>query len=569
MSSQPDPFDILFSPALLYSWISSHVVLVVAMAVIAIAITTRFQVIDVPQSQKTRNAYAPTVPYWFPILGHIPNMVWDATQFMRSKRDQYVDGAYSLNFGGTVHTIVYKPSLVTALLNAKDSSASAENVADYIGEKVFGFPLKKEGKKYYAANEEIRNCYHHLLSETRLGDMVRRTAQTTKENVVNLVSFSKSPVDQSYWERTAKAQLTVDKNGEEVVAANMLDLIRDFCALASNPSILGTDLVNNYPGFLADMWTFDRAFLYLGAGLPRWVPIPLVTRAHIARRNLIRAFSEFEQAMDDYVSGKDPGPKWQNLDDVGAVIRARIDVYRKYDFSMAARASFDLGLTWATNANSNMLVFWMLNRAYADTELAGRLREEIAPYVQAVQPKQTLAVAEAPRLQKFDVDGICSQCPLLKSCYVECLRVDAATWSFKQVKEDFELNPREKAGTTYMLRKGEYIHAAHDLHNTNPAYFPQPEAFQADRHVKIDENGRRTADLGTIRPYGGGSSMCKGRFFAYKECMVFAAAILAMWDIEPVGGGAWKMPKPRKSTGVYGTEDPTRVWLRRRPLPTR
>lgn len=61
--------------------------------------------------------------------------------------------------------------------------------------------------------------------------------------------------------------------------------------------------------------------------------------------------------------------------------------------------------------------------------------------------------------------------------------------------------------------------------------------------------------------------MCKGRFFAYKECMMFAAAILAMWDMETAGGGEWKLPKSRKNTGVYGTGDPTRVWLRRRKLP--
>lgn len=60
--------------------------------------------------------------------------------------------------------------------------------------------------------------------------------------------------------------------------------------------------------------------------------------------------------------------------------------------------------------------------------------------------------------------------------------------------------------------------------------------------------------------------MCKGRFFAYKECMIFAAAIIAMWEIEPRGGREWRMPSHRKSTGVYGTSKDTRVWLKRREL---
>lgn len=60
--------------------------------------------------------------------------------------------------------------------------------------------------------------------------------------------------------------------------------------------------------------------------------------------------------------------------------------------------------------------------------------------------------------------------------------------------------------------------------------------------------------------------MCKGRAFALKESLLFVAAIISMWEIEPAGGGKWRMPKHRKATGVYGTDDVTRVWIRRREL---
>jgi len=60
--------------------------------------------------------------------------------------------------------------------------------------------------------------------------------------------------------------------------------------------------------------------------------------------------------------------------------------------------------------------------------------------------------------------------------------------------------------------------------------------------------------------------MCKGRQFAAKESVLFAAAIVALWEIEPVKGGEWKMPRHRKATGVYSTNDSTRVWIKRRKL---
>jgi len=63
--------------------------------------------------------------------------------------------------------------------------------------------------------------------------------------------------------------------------------------------------------------------------------------------------------------------------------------------------------------------------------------------------------------------------------------------------------------------------------------------------------------------------MCKGRAFAFKECMMFSAAIVALWDIVPAGGtSTWRLPKHKKATGVYTTRDDTRVWVKRRQLPT-
>lgn len=62
-------------------------------------------------------------------------------------------------------------------------------------------------------------------------------------------------------------------------------------------------------------------------------------------------------------------------------------------------------------------------------------------------------------------------------------------------------------------------------------------------------------------------SMCKGRAFAFKECMVFAAAIVAVWDLEPAGRGPWKIPRHRTATGVFGAKDDVRVWISRRKLP--
>ena len=444
----------------------------------------------------------PAVPYWIPLLGHLPSMGIDADGFVKSLRHRYSQGIFALNFGGATHNVMYTPGLATALLNQKIDNADSEDVSKRILQHIFGFPSNEIGL-YEKAHPEIMTCYKPLLSDPGLSGMVERTVRKIKENVLSFVSFSSSLVDQTQWERKSSVKITSDKAGEQVVEASLLPLIRDFCAQSANASLMGSNFLANYPDFFDDIWTVDRGFLLLAAGLPQWLPIPVITRAHIARKNILEKVTAFHEAMDKEANGQDPGPDWRDLEDVGPVTKARMLVYRKYGFSIRSRAAIEHSLMWAANANSNTLVFWMLNRIYADPALLSRLREEIATYVKAVQPKQDFPVPEPPRIDVFNADGLCTNCPLLKSCYIESLRLDAASWSFKVVKQDFILQSREKEAHQWMLRKGDYAHAAHDLHNTDPNYFENPLVWKADRHVRYETKGESSSvDMGSIRPYG-------------------------------------------------------------------
>ena len=444
----------------------------------------------------------PAVPYWMPLLGHLPNMAWDADGFVKSLRSYYTNGIFALNFGGTKHNIICTPGLATAFLNQKPSNADFEQIGMRAMTHVFGFP-RKEMPVFEKAYAELTAQYKHLLTEPSLGEMVRRTTTKMKENILNLVSFATSPVDQMLWERTSSVQPLTDSNGEQVVEASLLPLIRDFCAHTANPSIMGSNFLAKFPDFFDDLWTLDRGFLLLAAGMPGWLPVPILTRARIARKRIADQICVFHEAMEAEASGQDSGPDWRDLDDVSKLVKERTAVYRKYGLSIRARAACEEVLMWAANANSNALVFWMINRIYSDPELLASIREEIAPYAQAVQPKQEFPIPEPPRLEAFNLEGLCSSCPLLKSCYVECLRLDTASWSLKVVKQDFVLQSREKDSPGWLLRRGEYAHAAHDLHNTDSNYFEDPMIWKADRHIRYEEGEKKaTVDLGSIRPYG-------------------------------------------------------------------
>lgn len=492
--------------ALLYSKAMDHPTILLAILLLVTIIITRLISSSKPIRTSSGAIPIPSVPYLFPILGHLPSMGWDATGFTRRLRNRYQStGAYSLNFGGTVHNILFTPSLATALLNTKDENAEANNVFKLVMGRVFGYPhsVRREEQIYDEMASEVNGLYRYFSDAGSLGEMVERTVRKTKEGVRDFVTFSTSLVDQTLWERSAGAEVKTDEEGERVVEADLMQLVRDFCALNANPSIIGSDFINNFPQFFENLWTMDAGFLMLASGLPRWVPIPALTRAHIARRNALQMLEQFEVAIDKWAAGEDPGQEWRDLDDVGPVVKGRVRIYREHGCSIRARAAIELALMWAANANSNLLVFWMLERIFADKQLLAMIRDEVAPYVRAVQPKKEFPVPEAPRLESVDMQGLTEKCPLLKSCYVESLRLDTASWSLKVVNQDFELKPRDKEAQALLLRKGEYVHVAHDLHNTDPNAFENPDVWKADRHVKYSEDGKMlSADLGTIRPYG-------------------------------------------------------------------
>ncbi|KAM0721569.1 hypothetical protein Q7P37_002494 [Cladosporium fusiforme] len=568
MAYPPPPSNLSLRFNALYSAVSDHPVLTLAVLLTLTIVATRL--LSSQQSDHGPNGIkrVPAVPYTLPFLGHLPSMFYDAKAFTQRLRAAYhPSGAYSLNFGGTVHNIIFAPGLATALVNAKLENANELNLFRGIMAKVFAYPVAKEGHLYDKASPDINRLYKHFMSDPGLRDMTARTAQIAKETIASFVTGSQSLVDQMMWERTAEVEIKTDGKGDKVVEIDLMELTRDWCANAANPSIIGSDFGNNFPDYYRDIWTLDKGFLLLATGLPRWIPIPSLTRAHIARRNLLNKILKFEVAMDKWAAGENPGPEWRDLEDVGPVVKGRVHIYREVGMSMNSRASLELALLWAANANSNALVFWMLERIYSDKTLLAMLRKEIEPYVRAVQPKQQFVIPDAPRLEKFDVDGLFANCPLLKSCYIECLRLDAASWSLKIAQQDFVLSSKEQEVHNYLLQKGEFVHVAHDLHNTDPNAFENPEVFKADRHVRYDEDGKGSAEMGKMRPFGGGHSMCKGRAFAFKEIMLFTAAIISMWEIDPVDGGEWKMPKHRKATGTYSTDDATRVWIKQRKLP--
>lgn len=502
-------------PQVLLSYVKQEHLIALAITFTVVCISTRILSANNGRpGDKSHNGgakVAPAVPYWIPYLGHIPQMALNSESFLAGLRKLYPGGAFSLNFLGGVHTVVFKPGLTASLINQPVHIADGYASSKHLMKANFGWPRSKASLETYDKMiDDLIVIYKKLNSEPSLGQMVDRTVSRLRHNIADFVTFNESEVDQTDWEKSADAETIQDKKGEQVVEADLFDLVRNFIAMTANVSLFGTDFVENYPRFWQHLWRFDEGFMALAADLPAWLPISKAIAARRARSEAMVCLRAFQTALEDDREGKKPTPEWADIDNVSPLIQSRVDdVYRKHNLTIEQRASCEFGLAWAMNANSNPLVFWMLWRINSDAVLLARIREEIAPYVVVEKPAHGFGPAfkAAARIESIDVEGLVNNCPLLKAAYIETLRVDVGAWSFKVIREDAIISDKD-GSDKFLLPKGTYAHGAHELNHMNPDVFEDPKEWLLERHIKWDtsnEKGEKRpvgADMGVVRPYG-------------------------------------------------------------------
>lgn len=249
------------------------------------------------------------------------------------------------------------------------------------------------------------------------------------------------------------------------------------------------------------------------------------------------------------------------------------------------------------NVNANQVIFWLVWYIYATPSLLSEIRREVSPYVKFVPPPSNgLPISEAPRLS-IDIDALWHKCPLLKSAFFETMRIEAAAVSYKKIEADFVVTESEEDARllgkahadSYVLGKDEYICIPHNVHQNDGRYWRDPGRFEPRRFWNLGDQDANVAnghtgssdvkpvdmddesyanikvDYGTMKVWGGGKQSCKGKTFAEREVVLFAAAIVSQWDMMPTdNGGKWVHPGRIVSAGTGSPKKEVKVRISRR-----
>lgn len=166
------------------------------------------------------------------------------------------------------------------------------------------------------------------------------------------------------------------------------------------------------------------------------------------------------------------------------------------------------------------------------------------------------------------------ECPLLKACYLETIRLDANIQSNRKIVKDFKFAESDDAASqgdqSLTMTAGSYIHALHYLHHTDPVYFEDPNTYRPERFLRRVETNEKPGSIGshqttvvdqmTLRPYGSGNSVCIGRVLAERVCLYLVASILHTWDIQPADlATGWVIPGHISMAGVCSPDKDVRA----------
>uniref|UniRef100_A0A8C5R0R0 5-beta-cholestane-3-alpha,7-alpha-diol 12-alpha-hydroxylase n=1 Tax=Leptobrachium leishanense TaxID=445787 RepID=A0A8C5R0R0_9ANUR len=213
-------------------------------------------------------------------------------------------------------------------------------------------------------------------------------------------------------------------------------------------------------------------------------------------------------------------------------------------------------LLWLSQGNTGPSCFWLLfylmKHPEAMKAVVGEVQKIIKETGQEVKPGGPLLNLTRDMLLLT---------PILDSAMEESLRLTTAPILIRAVREN--MNLKLSSGKEFVIRKGDRVALFPYLTlQMDPEVHPEPEKFKYDRFLDEDgtkkskfyKNGKRLKYF--TMPWGAGTSMCPGRFFAMNVLKQFVFLLLAYFEVELINPNE-KIPAIDPNRWGFGSMHPT------------
>ncbi|KAK8098128.1 uncharacterized protein PG998_013614 [Apiospora kogelbergensis] len=506
---------------------------------------------------KTLEREPPTIPHTIPYLGHAVGFLTPVPgQFFSRLLAWFAKshGGASMKLAGRNVRLIFSTTAVQAMLKVKPTVASSDTMIKDMSCK--GLKMSEEdwakytGPPMYGRNMEHEVSSKYLLRPAGADVLLRQFVKTMKKSV-----------------KEEGMRLSIPTT-----------------------SFFGERLFIEYPEIVRDFWEFEPLFLDLLFGVPRFVN----SEPYIAQQKVVDGITKWIEAVDRDMGDKTPNPDlpdqdWEPLWG-SRFVRAREALWQRLGMSVGGRASMELGLLFALNANAVPATGWML------MHILDPSRPDILPRVmEEIQEAVDVATASGNAEMDFDVATLLTQ-PLLQSMFQEVLRLYVDVLITRGVHQDMRL-PTEDSNNTLLVKKGTIAIAPSYINHHDPTAYAgapvgeyDPERFlvsagSESAHDSGEENFFKEKSSSKARsskpyafsagsagakmiPFGGGRTMCPGRVFAKREVFCSLALVLLNFDISPLAGPkSYKVPGHVASysgSGIIGHGGDVKVHIKSR-----
>ncbi len=446
-----------------------------------------------------QKAAPPRVPAALPVLGCALEFGRDAGAFLHRCQQRYGD-TFTVPVAGKRMTFALNPHDAPSVFKNTEALSFAPIVVD-MTRRVFG--ISPQGAKL--AGEPVVHEPYKAIKAAELP-------------ALNKVMQGKL---EGWLDATVRPDFAEDGLYRFVYRA----MFAVTCATIFGDEIYSDEMMEVFQGF-------DDRFALLAAGVPA-VLLPGVARQ--------RSFLAQRLAV--------------LRPDASRIHRERDALFRSR-VSDQDRCKNHVGLLWAAQANTIPAAFWSVVFLLANPAA----RRAVTAELQAVSAEFGPPAAGNERFAELGVKKLA----LLESSIMEALRLRTGSMTLREVKKPFTLE--SAAGPHYALDCGDYLCLFPYIAHHDPEIFENPDQYQFDRFHSPDgpqrfcKSGKRLSH--PLMLFGGGVSMCPGRFMALAEIKLFIAFLLSRCELELQGSVVPQPDLRRAGLGVLTPKSDLRLRYR-------
>uniref|UniRef100_A0A3Q2QMI1 Cytochrome P450, family 7, subfamily B, polypeptide 1 n=1 Tax=Fundulus heteroclitus TaxID=8078 RepID=A0A3Q2QMI1_FUNHE len=449
----------------------------------------------------------PLIKGWIPFMGKALEFGKDAHQFLEEHKRKYGD-VFTVLIAGKYMTFIMDPLLYPSVIK-QGRQLDFHEFTDKVAPRTFGYPPVL-GSTFPGLWEQVKRSFQLLQ-----GDHLLPLTESMMGNL--MLVFRQDQLDgDGGWRRGG----LYDFCSSVMFEATFLTI---YGKPAGGGRHRGMDALRK------DFNKFDDMFPFLIAQIPIW----LLGRTKAVRQKLISYF--LPQQMR----------QWSNT---SQFIRRRAELFEQHDqLKDADKAAHHFAILWASVGNTLPATFWATYFLLSQPEALEAVRQEVLDVLRDggvdFNPGRDVI------LSKEQLDRLI----FLESAINESLRLSSASMNIRVAQEDFALRLDNERSVG--VRKGDVIALYPQSLHLDPDIYEDPQTFRFDRFV---QDGREKTDFSKdgqklryyLMPFGSGSSMCPGRYFAVNEIKQFICLLLLYFHLQLEDGQ--NRPGPDSSRAGLG-----------------